>query len=345
MLKMKQMVNRRAVLALWIWVGYVLAFIPLYHLAGPIMAALAVLPVVATGWLWGMRAGLLASLLTFPLNMLLMTLVTGTAGDMMTSGGLFGSVVMLLIGAAVGRLHDMGEQVKQELTERKQAEREIQERQMYLEALLRAAPDAIVTLDASQRIVEWNPGAERLFGYSREEVINQSLDPLVTNPDTFEEAVAFTQIAMSGKDLPPVETVRHRKNGSPVDVIAAGSPILVEDEFIGVVAVYTDITKRKRAEQALRQSEERYRTLVENQGEGVGFVDPEECFTFANPAAHEIFGVTQGELVGRRLREFVDPETFDLVRAQTEKRRGGEKSVYRYLLNIQGGMTTVGRFC
>jgi diguanylate cyclase (GGDEF)-like protein/PAS domain S-box-containing protein len=139
----------------------------------------------------------------------------------------------------------------QDITERKQAEHGTQERRMYLEGVLGAVPDAIVTLDAHHQIVEWNAGAERLFGYSQEEARGQNLDHLVTNPDTFEEAVGFTQIVMSRRDLPPVETVRYRKDGSPVNVIAAGSPILVEDELIGVVAVYTDITGRKEAEQQL----------------------------------------------------------------------------------------------
>jgi diguanylate cyclase (GGDEF)-like protein/PAS domain S-box-containing protein len=129
---------------------------------------------------------------------------------------------------------------------------EIEERRMYLEGVLGAAPDAIVTLDARHRVVEWNPGAERLFGYSREEAIGRNLDHLVTNPDTFEEAVGLTQIIMSGREVPPLETVRYRKDGSHVHVIVAGSPILVGDELIGIVAVYTDITQRKRMEDALR---------------------------------------------------------------------------------------------
>jgi diguanylate cyclase (GGDEF)-like protein/PAS domain S-box-containing protein len=129
---------------------------------------------------------------------------------------------------------------------------EIEERRMYLEGVLGAAPDAIVTTDAHHRIVEWNAGAERLFGYSRDETMGRNLDHLVTNPDTFEEAVRLTQIVMSGREVPPIETVRYRKDGSHVHVIVAGSPILVRDELIGIVAVYTDITRRKRMEDALR---------------------------------------------------------------------------------------------
>ena len=142
--------------------------------------------------------------------------------------------------------------IVRDITERKRAEREIEERRMYLEGVLGAAPDAIVTLDAGHRIVEWNPGAERLFGYSQEEAIGRNIDHLITNPDTFEEAVGLTQMVVSGKEVPPTETVRYREDGSPVDVIVAGSPILVGDEFIGVVAIYTDITARVRMEEALR---------------------------------------------------------------------------------------------
>ena len=153
--------------------------------------------------------------------------------------------------------------VLRDITERKRAEREVEERRMYLEGVLGAAPDAIVTLDARHRIVEWNAGAERLFGYSREEVVGQNIDDLVTNPDVLEEAVGFTQMVMGGMETPPVEIVRYRKDGSPVDVIMAGSPILAGEELIGVVAVYTDITERKRAEETIKRLNETLETRVE----------------------------------------------------------------------------------
>ena len=118
----KRSLVSKAALALGTWVAYVLAFIPLYHLVGTPVATLSILPVVAMGWLFGMRAGLLASLLTFPLNVLLMTLAGGASGDMMNRAGLTGSILLVLIGAVVGRLRDLGERVKRELAERKRAE-------------------------------------------------------------------------------------------------------------------------------------------------------------------------------------------------------------------------------
>jgi diguanylate cyclase (GGDEF)-like protein/PAS domain S-box-containing protein len=129
---------------------------------------------------------------------------------------------------------------------------EVEKRRVYLEGVLREAPDAIITLDDRFQVVEWNAGAERLFGYSQEEAVGQHLDDLVTDPDVFEEATAFTQRVLGRKALSPTETIRYRKDGSPVAVIVAGSPILVGDELIGVVAVYTDITARVRMEETLR---------------------------------------------------------------------------------------------
>lgn len=146
--------------------------------------------------------------------------------------------------AIVGSLTD--------ITKRKRAMQQNKERRMYLESVLKAAPDAIVTLDADHRIVEWNPGAEELFGYTADEAVGNYLDDLITKGNILEEAQGYTQHVQNGKELPARETVRYRKDGSPVEVILAGSPIIVDGEMIGAIGVYTDISDRVRMEEALR---------------------------------------------------------------------------------------------
>ena len=84
-----------------------------------------------------------------------------------------------------------------------------------------------------------------------------------------------------------------------------------------------ELIERKYTEEALIESEERYRTLIENQGEGICQVDEQETFTFANPAADEIFGLPPGGLAGRNLREFLDEAEFAAARQRTEARRTG----------------------
>ena len=149
-----------------------------------------------------------------------------------------------------------------DITKRKEMERELEGRFQYLEGILEAAPYAIIALDRFHHVLRWNPGAEKLFGYSQEEVIGRELDPLVaTTSDAMEGAKRATKKVMDGKALSPWETVRFRKDGSPVDVIASGSAIMVNGELIGVVAIYVDITDRKLAEQEIKSHQE-HLTLI-----------------------------------------------------------------------------------
>ena len=174
MSKIKRMLSGRTALALAAWVVYVLAFAPLYRLVGAVVAALVVLPVVMTGRLFGMRAGLLASLLTFPLNVLLTTLVGGTGGDMMTPAGVLGSVVTLLVGVMVGRLRDLGEQVKRELAERKQAQEALRESEERLRHILDFLQTGVAIIDAETHvIVDANPAAVEMLGVPKERIVGQ----------------------------------------------------------------------------------------------------------------------------------------------------------------------------
>lgn len=100
------------------------------------------------------------------------------------------------------------------------------------------------------------------------------------------------------------------------------------DEVIRLLGVHIEISQRRAAEQALRQSEDRYRMLVESQGEGIGIVDVDEVFTYANPAAERTFGVASGCLTGRSLRDFVAAEDFVSVANQTDRRRSGTRDTY-----------------
>jgi len=99
-----------------------------------------------------------------------------------------------------------------------------------------------------------------------------------------------------------------------------------------------DLIRRKRqAEEDLRRSEEQYRALVQSQGEGIGIVDAEERFVFANPAAEEIFGVDQGRLIGRSLKEFMTDAEYARIIEETGRRRSGERSTYDLEIIHPGG--------
>jgi PAS domain S-box-containing protein len=190
-------------------------------------------------------------------------------------------------------------ELKESEAARKRAERESEERRLYLESVLACVPDAIVTLDAQHNILEWNPGAERLFGYTLEEVVGRKLDDLITGPDTdvFEEATSLTRRILTRGSVSLTEMVRYRKDGSPVDVIASGSPILIGDEVVGVVAVYTDITERKRAEEKLRL----FSHSADSSIDGMAMGNIERRITYVNETFCRMFGYSREELIGKEI--------------------------------------------
>jgi PAS domain S-box-containing protein len=98
-----------------------------------------------------------------------------------------------------------------------------------------------------------------------------------------------------------------------------------------------EVLQRRQAEQALRESEGRYRLLIENQGEGICFVDEQESLTFANPAANEIFGLGSGTLVGHNLKEFMSTEDFEIIRRETKIRQTGQTSTYETRIHRADG--------
>lgn len=97
---------------------------------------------------------------------------------------------------------------------------------------------------------------------------------------------------------------------------------------VEIVGCLSDITQTRRAEEELRRKEEQSRLLLESLGEGVVFVDKDQRFTFANPAAHEIMGVAAGCLVGRDVLDFLDPEEQKHFQQQIEMRQRGQRSTY-----------------
>jgi diguanylate cyclase (GGDEF)-like protein/PAS domain S-box-containing protein len=96
---------------------------------------------------------------------------------------------------------------------------------------------------------------------------------------------------------------------------------------------------KHKLENEIRKSEIKFRTLVENIGEGISIVDQNEVITFANPAAEEIFNVGKNGLAGKSLKEFTTSDAFKKILEQTERRKAGEKSVYEFEIDRPDGQT------
>ena len=124
----------------------------------------------------------------------------------------------------------------------------------YLETLVFNIPVAIVTLDRDDNVASCNPAFEQLFGYSRTEALGRNLDSLVTDETTRAEALVYTRQAQALRQSVHGMGRRRRKDGAAVDVEILAVPILVDDEEVGLVALYHDVTElletRREAEAA-----------------------------------------------------------------------------------------------
>ncbi|MEA3436630.1 MAG: PAS domain S-box protein, partial [Thermodesulfobacteriota bacterium] len=177
-----------------------------------------------------------------------------------------------------------------DISELKQAQEENLKRKQFLESLFYHAPDAIVILDPKHRVVDLNRGAVNMFGYTPKEAIGVQLDDLVARGESHVEAGGKTRQVLSGQRVEAFETGRYRKDGTPLRVIAAGSPIMIDGIITGVVAVYTDITDRVHAEDALRESEQKFRTLVQESPFGIALIEKDGRYQYTNPEFLNMFG-------------------------------------------------------
>ena len=195
------------------------------------------------------------------------------------------------------------------------AREEILHQKEYYEALLVNNPVAVVTADLNGNIVSWNPMAERLFGYSQEEVIGNNIDEFLANDDSLRsEALAYTSQITNEKKRVHATTKRTRRDGSLVDVELLALPVIVEEENVGFIAIYHDISERIRYEEEIRYQKEYYEALLINNPVAVATADLNGNIVSWNPMAEKLFGYTQEEVIGKDIDDFVAND--DSLRAE-----------------------------
>ena len=171
-------------------------------------------------------------------------------------------------------------EVTLDITERKKAVEALAVEKAYLEQLFESAPKAVVVVDNDSRVLRANSEFTRMFGYALDEALGRSIDELLAPEDLREEAFSLTKRVIGGEGV-ALESVRQRKDGTLVDVSILGTPVKVNGGQVVVYAIYRDITERRRAEEALRASEEKYRLIVENTADVVMLTRPDSIWNCA----------------------------------------------------------------
>ncbi len=190
--------------------------------------------------------------------------------------------------------------------------KELEGRNRRLAALVHYADDAIVGFDLNRRIAAWNEGAERLYGYTAEEMLGAPTS-LFIPPGLEEEARIMRERVMRDEPVARYDTVRLRKDGSPITVSLTLSAIRDDEgRIVGMASTARDITERKRAEEALRENEEHFRNVVMNAPLGIFHTTAEGKMISANPIFATIMGYgSPEELVEAANRENVAEALYE----------------------------------
>ena len=173
---------------------------------------------------------------------------------------MFLGLAAFFIGDREDRLLEQNRRLEDCVKERSQ---EVYEQKLFYEVIFNNSPAAIVTLDAEHKIVAINPSFKKLFEYSLKEVVGIDLDAIILDEKTVKQAKDYTKQVLDGESIHGIGD-RRRKDGSYVCVDIFGQPIIVDGKRIGVLGMYTNITERKKAEDAIKKSELRYRVLFHN---------------------------------------------------------------------------------
>jgi len=227
--------------------------------------------------------------------------------------------------------------VTHDITDRKCAETAASQ----LALIVESSDDAIVGKSLDGKIVSWNTGAERIYGYTASEAVGQPIGILVP-PEERDELPEILERLKRDERIQHYETVRARKDGERINVSMSISPVKDgEGKVIGASAIARDITGRKHVEAELQKSEAHFRSLIRDAPYGIYRVTLNGQFLHVNPALVTMLGYDSEEELMRRNMEkdiYRDPQslrsliaehahTDDFRAVETEWRRKDAKII------------------
>jgi two-component system CheB/CheR fusion protein len=183
-----------------------------------------------------------------------------------------------------------------DITKRLEAEKRLR----WLATVVESSNDAIFSFAFDQKIVSWNAGAEKMFGYVADEAIGHQFS-MLTKPGGKEEQDKLLDRTWLGETIENFETTQVNKAGTLVDISLTLSPLRDENQHVvGMTATVRDITKRLKSDVILRESEERQRLLIDSATDFAIFtLSPDGKVDTWNTGAERVFGFKEAEILGK----------------------------------------------
>ena len=222
-----------------------------------------------------------------------------------------------------------------DITERRKAEEALRESEERYRALFEQAADAVVVVDAQTgELLEFNDRAHEQLGYTRDEFQKLTIADIEVIESPEEVVGHLEKIVKRGRGA--FETKQRAEDGQVRDVLVTSRAISIGQKPL-IQSIWRDITERKQAEVALRESEERYRGLIEMMNEGLAVLDENRRLTFANNRLCEMLGGAREELIGLPVDVLMDDANRRVLREQFARRREGARNRYEVTLKRKDG--------
>ncbi|MDO9325058.1 MAG: PAS domain S-box protein [Methanoregula sp.] len=188
-----------------------------------------------------------------------------------------------------------------DITERREAEQVLRESEERFHHLIDHIPGlAVQGYFEDGTTFYWNKTSERLYGYTAEEAIGKNLLDLIILPEMREEMKsAIAGMVASGQPIPSADLSLRRKDGTWVDVYSGHIIIQIRGKPLQLFCMDIDLTERKEADRAIRESEDRFQQVADNSNEWIWEVDAEGTYLYSSAAVEKILGYAPDEIVGK----------------------------------------------
>ena len=201
-----------------------------------------------------------------------------------------------------------------DITERKRVEEQAKQLKEYLELQIDRMPIGLVVWDTEFRAQSWNPAAEKIFGFTMEEALGKHPYDLIVPKEAQPHVDDIWHRLLEGDTAAHSINENMTKDGCTIICEWTNTPLKKADgTVVGVLSMVQDITERKRAEEALEESERRYRLLAENAKDVIWTVDMNMRPTYMSPSITHLLGYTVEEAMALPMEAVFTPALLDIA--------------------------------
>ncbi|MCT7959907.1 PAS domain S-box protein [Laspinema sp. D1] len=225
--------------------------------------------------------------------------------------------------------------ISRDITDLKQTQEALRETNQTLKALIQACPLAVMVLDPTGNVKMWNRSAEKILGWTEAEAIGCQFPGIPSEKrEELQENISAT---LAGNPLMGAETRRLTKVGREIDVAIWTAPLRDAKGNVTYLSILADISDRKQAEEALRESEERFRTLVNSMDDIVFTLDHQGRHTAIFGRWFERTQILPEDFLGKSAGDLFGPQAAEIHNNANQKALTGESVIYEWSFQTDAG--------